>query len=218
MNQQKTDTMFHPSIFESPNQHTPKDDRTLLSVRQQRGQRLTNSSVEQMTSPGSYKFTENDRIVSGSNTKHLFKNLYGETLLTFLFFSDKNIDSLQRLIQFIVHRETGYTIDKQSYNEQLIVMRSIFLEYSAHPPLIDDDMPEPQRLKLQAMYTQEVSRLNEIVVNSIVPKLISQMQQYLDYLRDASTQPYQMDKPENDNSAGQRQYRSITQVLLGGDL
>ena len=65
-------------------------------------------------------------------------------------------------------------------------------------------------------YTKEVDRLNQIIVQEIVPKIVSQIQQYLDYLRDASQQPYYMDKPKNESVKGQKQYRSITQVLAGG--
>jgi len=64
----------------------------------------------------------------------------------------------------------------------------------------------------------EVSRLNAIVINQVVPNIVSQLQQYIDYLKDASEQPYYMDKPKNVSIKGQKQYRSITQVLSGGDL
>jgi tetrahydromethanopterin S-methyltransferase subunit H len=97
-------------------------------------------------------------------------------------------------------------------------MRALFLEYSLHPKLITDKMSEQESAELLKKYTTEVSRLNTIVVNQVVPKIISQIQQYVDYLRDASTQPYYMDKPKNDSVKGQKQYRSTTQVLTGGDL
>ena len=210
--------VFHPSFFETVDTHTPKEERTLMTIRQLRGQRLTNKTVENMVSPGVHKFTVNDQQLSGSNTRHLFKNLYGETLLTFLFFSEKNIDNIQNLIKFLVYRETKYVVDKQSYTELMIIMRSIFLEYSAHPPLIDENMSSEIKERLFKKYTDEVGRLNDIVVTSIVPKVISQLQQYLDYLRDASEQPYQIDTPKNESISGERQYRSVTQVLLGGNL
>lgn len=210
--------IFHPSFFESPDSHTPKEQRTLMTIRQLRGQRLTNKNVENMESPGIHKFTVDDKKLSGSNTRHLFKNLYGETLLTFLFFSEKNINSIQNLIKYLVFKETNYVVDKQSINELLIIMRSIFLEYSAHPPLIDEKMSEETKQKLFKKYTDEVARLNDIVVTSIVPKVISQLQQYLDYLRDASSQPYEIETPKNESITGERQYRSVTQVLLGGNL
>lgn len=218
MNTIKTpQTVFHPSVFESI-KDTPFEGRTLMNIRKERSQRLTDDDLKKLRSPGSFKLTENDKLISDSNTRHLYKNLYGETLLTQMFFSKKNIENIQNIIKYIVHKEIGYIIDNQSYNELLIVMRSIFLEYSAHPPLISSNMDEKAKLELYDRYTREVKRLNEIVINEITPKVISQVQQYLDYLRDASTQPYQANTPMNDSISGQREYRSITQVLLGGKL
>lgn len=210
-------TVFHPSIYETIID-TPYDGRTLMNIRKERSQRLTEPRVENLKSPGTFKLIENDKSIAKSNTKHLFKNLYGETLLTQMFFSKKNIENIQKIIKFVVHRETGYIIDDQSYNELLIIMRSIFLEYSAHPRLIDDSMDENTKKVLYQKYRSEVERLNNITSNAIIPKVISQLQQYVDYLRDASTQPYQTTTPENVSIAGQRDYRSITQVLLGGNL
>ena len=98
-------------------------------------------------------------------------------------------------------------------------MRSIYLEYSAHPPLIKDDMDPILKEKLTKMYTAEVSRLNQIVIDYVYPNVISGLQQYIVYLKDASTVPYRDQQPvSSDNVKGQKQYRSITQVLLGTDL
>ena len=209
--------VFYQEIFETPGADLPLENRTLQSIRQQRGQRLTKDKVSDLVSPGSFDINTNENQISGSNTRFLFKNLYGETLLTFLFFSKKNIENIQNVVKFIVNREIGYVIDNQSMTELLIIMRAIFLEYSFHPKLITENMPEKEKQLLLKKYTQEVSRLNTIVINQIVPKIVSQVQQYIDYLRDASQQPYQMDKPKNDSVQGQKQYRSTTQVLLGGD-
>jgi len=189
----------------------------LQSIRQQRGQRLTKEKVSDLVSPGSFDLNTNENQVSGSNTRFLFKNLYGETLLTFLFFSKHNIENIQNVVKFIVYREMGYVIDNQSTTELLIIMRAIFLEYSFHPKLITENMSQEERQSLLKKYTQEVYRLNTILINQIVPKIVSQIQQYVDYLRDASQQPYQMNTPKNDSVQGQKEYRSTTQVFLGGD-
>lgn len=210
-------TVFHPSIFEISSNDKPLDNRTLQSITKERGQRLTSETVEQMISPGSFNFTIDDKKVSGSNTRYLFKNLYGETPLTFLFFSDKNIQNIQNILRYNVYKQTKYTIDNQSTNELMIIMRSMFLEYSAHPKLLDESMSDDEKRELLKKYTIEVARLNKIVIDAILPKVISQIQQYVDYLRDSSKQPYYMDKPKNESVQGMKQYRSATQVLLGGN-
>lgn len=207
--------MSHPELYErSPD--LPGNKRTLLTITDQRSKRLPSTKLEELKSPGKYNLTPDDKQISGSNTRFLFKNLYGETPLTFLFFSDKNIKNIQNLIKLNVYKQIKYTIDDQSNNELMIIMRSIFIEYSLHPPLITEEMNDNERQLLFKKYTNEVDRLNKIVLQEILPKVVSQIQQYVDYLRDASQQPYYMDKPVNESVKGQKQYRSITQVLSGG--
>lgn len=209
--------VFKQDLFKiEPEAKVGVSNRTLQYITSQRSQRLTNEDASKLESPGSYELSVDEDKLSRSNTRYLFKNLYGETLLTFLFFSEQNILNIQNLIKFKVNKEIGYIVDNQSMTELLIIMRAIFLEYSFHPELLKDDMPKEVRDKLLVKYTNEVERLNKIVIEQIVPKLITQIQQYIDYLRDASQQPYQMDNPKNPSIQGEREYRSITQVLLGG--
>jgi hypothetical protein len=204
---------FHPSMFEAP-----KASSEIYSPNEKTGDIFITSTVEDLKPPKRFGMTIDDQSLSESNTSALFRGLYGETLLTFLYFSKKNVQSLQNLIKFVVHRETGFVIDTQSNKELLIVMRSIFLEYGAHPKLIDDSMSAQERARLYESYTKEVSRLNEIVVNTVAGKVVSEMLQYLGYLKDASQMPEQMQRPKNDNISGQREYRSITEVLTGHDM
>lgn len=205
----KKNMKFHPSLFESPKasgETRLRPDNTNVEL---------TSTVKELRSQKRFELTIDDDSLSKSNTRSLFRGLYGETLLTFLFFSEKNVQNLQNLIKFIVHRETEFVIDNQSNKELMIVMRSIFLQYSAHPKLIDDMMPEQEKQALYVSYTNEVSRLNEIVINTVVGKVVSRMMQYFGYLKDASQIPEQMERPENDSISGQRQYRSVTEVLTG---
>lgn len=206
---------FHPSQFE---QNIPSQGRNMIQLRQERSQRLTSSTVDQLESPGTFQKTEDDKWDADSNTQFLFKNHIGETLLTQVFFSNKNIENIQKLIRFLVHRETKYVIDNQSTEELLIVMRSVFLQYSEHPALLDPRQPIEIQNKIKQQTTNEVKRLNDIVINEIYPTVVAGLKQYLQYLNDAS-QPYQiMDKPINDNIKGQRELRSITSVLTGNEL
>lgn len=212
------DPKFHPSLFETVSKHTPKEERTLSIIRDERASRLPSSNISDLKSPGTYKITIDDKSVETSNTRFLFKNLYGETLLTAMFFSEKNINNVQNLIKQLTWVETKYVISNQSVTELLVIMRSIFLEYSSHPPLLNDGMSKQDRERVLTMYKDEVHRLNQIVLNYVVPKVVSQLQQYINYLEDASSQPYYMDLPKNVSSAGTREYRSITSVLTGNNL
>jgi hypothetical protein len=212
-------TVFHPSMFEQqPRKASDEDvERTLLSVREERDQKLSEKDFKNIVSRGSFHFTEDDNTISKNNTKHMFKNIYGDTPLTFLYFSGKNVENVQKLLRLRVFKETEYVIDDQSQNELLTIMRSVFLEHSSHPPLIHQDMKKDQVEILLKKYTNEVDRLNRLVVELVVPKLIGQLKQYFGYLKDASSQPMPLSQPVNDSTAGKKAYKSVTQVLFGGN-
>jgi len=212
---------LHPSQFQNDKVNITsnlKNNRTLISITKERSQAFSSKDLEKLTSPGRFKLTSNDKELNGSNTNSLFKNLYGETLLTFLFFSEDNIYNIQKLIRMLVYKQVRQNVDNQSNTELMVIMRSIFLAYSEHPKLIDQSMSEEERIRLLTLYTNEVGRLNELVINECVPLVISQLQQYLTYLQDASNPLRVMDKPISTSVAGTKAYRSQTQVLLGGNL
>ena len=95
MNNINYNSNLHPSIFQNgfPQEGENGDIRTLMMIRKERTQRLTGPGpdIDKLVSPGKFNLTNNDNKITGSNTLHLFKNLHGETLLTFLFFSEKNV-------------------------------------------------------------------------------------------------------------------------------
>jgi hypothetical protein len=209
---------LHPSQYQINDDNNLKKQRTLLSLKEEREKTLAVEDLKKLTSPGKYNFTINDSTVKGSNTNSVFKNLYGETLLTFLFFSRQNIENIQKLIRMLVFKHTKEVIDDQSTTELLVIMRSIFLAYSKHPKLLDESMSDTERKELLIQYTNEVNRLNELVIDSTVPVIVSQLQQYLIYLSDASSPLRVMEKPLSTSVKGTKNYRSQTQVLLGSEL
>lgn len=210
-------TVFHPSMFEQQPSGVDDVKRTLLAISQERDQRLSEKDFKDIISRGSFAFTEDDKKISKNNTRFMFKNIYGDTPLTFLYFSGKNVDNIQKILRLRVYNETGYVIDNQSVNELLTVMRGVFLEHLSHPALIHKDMTKDVLEKLLDKYTNEVDRLNRLVVEFIIPKLISQIKQYLGYLHDSSVQPVPLPPPMSDSTTGKKAYKSVTQILLGGD-
>lgn len=224
---------MHPSQFQNNAinnvSNNIKQTRTLVSITNERknvfglnnDQAQENSQIvdiSKLESPGTYAFTSDDAKVSGSNTRFLFKNLYGETPLTFLFFSEDNIRNIQNLSKMLVYKQMKYVISDQNVTDLQIVMRSIFLAYSEHPKLIDETMSKEEISVLLKQYTNEVDRLNQLVINSIVPDICSQVQAYLDYLRDAGTPLRTIPRAQSTSIAGTKAYRSATNVWLGTPL
>lgn len=217
------ESTFHPSAFQQEMYgSSTADTNSIQNILNERNSGLATSDVSNLKSPGGYFLTptQDDYSKDISNTSSLFKNLHGETLLTRLFFSDANLKQIQNVVKYLVYKYMGKVIDNQSKEELLIIMRSTYLEYFNQPINYREDLDQATK-NLAIVQTQaEVKRLNDLVINEIVPKIISELQQYLDYLRDAS-QPFggrdTKITPLNANIKGERVYRSATSVLFGGN-
>lgn len=88
------------------------------------------------------------------------------------FFSKANIDRVQRALQKTIKKHMGATIDRQSDEQLLIVMRYVYMQQGANYGC-----------------DAEVDRLNALVLKEIVPQVAAGLSQYVGYLRDASTLP-----------------------------
>jgi hypothetical protein len=212
---------FHPVMFQTLSANNLPQYKNITEVQEERSTKIGKQNWQNLESPGSYPTTaKNVYKQPFTNVNSMFKNIHGETLLNRLYFSEDNIKQIQNAIRFLVFKFTNQTIDEQSKTELLIVMRSIYLEYLNQPMNYSEDLDENTKRLVIKETQDEILRLNNIVVNEVVPKIVSELQQYLDYLRDAS-QPYSGDvmdvKPELTSIKGQRNYRSATSVYFGGD-
>lgn len=121
-------------------------------------------------------------------------NIHGKNPLNMAFFSHQNVNSLQDSIRKAVYdRSNGkHIIGKQSEIELKIIMRSIYLQYSKN---------------LSSEISQQIAILNKLVVNVCVPKIISNVEQYIGYKHDISGLPKPLPRPQNLSSAGTKSTR-----------
>lgn len=94
-----------------------------------------------------------------------------ESPLSTAFFNATNVDAIQVLVRDVIKRRTSYSIDRQSDDSLLAIMRYVYVQNSKN---ITNDI------------RGEVRRLNGLVVAEAAPIVASGMAQYLAYLRDAS--------------------------------
>lgn len=88
------------------------------------------------------------------------------------FFSNDNMEHLQRRLQGEIKKRTGFVIDRQSDEQLAIVMRYVYIQSGRNTG-----------------GAAEVKRLNDLVLREVVPQVGAGLAQYLAYLRDASTLP-----------------------------
>lgn len=102
------------------------------------------------------------------------EGLWNDTILSDLFFSQQNIQIIQNGIRAGVYKMSNgqYVIGPQDCDALKIIMRSIFLQYSANQP---------------NNITEQITALNQMVMNYCIEQVYGEAQGYVKYLDDAST-------------------------------
>lgn len=90
------------------------------------------------------------------------------TQLAMLFFSDENIDLINKQLVLNIYKATNkkYKIPFQDKDKLLIVMRYVWIEYSKN---LDFD------------YKEQIKKLNCVVVYEISPNIITNIEQQIGY-------------------------------------
>lgn len=134
-----------------------------------------------------------------------YKGILGTTqeLSSFskLFFSKENLSWVQKNIRYLVYNISNkYIISEQDETNLLIVMKAIYLQNSRNPDK-------------SSMYKKEILRLNGLVLNEVVPDILSKIQQYRGYLSDISKIQEPISLPVNMSITGTKSNRGPSDVL-----
>jgi len=139
--------------------------------------RSSNGRVNLLAQPKTMDlFAMYDKIPSNqpSSFREPTLGLWDDTQLSRLFFSKENVAILQNGIRYGVFRASKeqYTVDNQDIDSLKIVMRSIFLQHSAN---------------MSNNITEQITELNDLVLQYAVKQVYGEAQGYIKYLEDAST-------------------------------
>jgi len=115
-----------------------------------------------------------------------------KTPLNTLFFSDFNVERIQRGIQKKVKEQTGRSIDRQNRSDLVAIMRTIFITNSVNP---------------YGEACKQVDFMNVRVIETAVKQVNTGLAQYLGYIKDISSTPVPLDLPRNTDN-----YGSITNI------
>tara|TARA_B110000444_G_C18508127_1_gene441015 strand:- start:115 stop:609 length:495 start_codon:yes stop_codon:yes gene_type:complete len=130
------------------------------------------------------KFSMMDKIPVDTNTNYLnsLTGNFERSKLSDLFFSKQNIINIQNLLIDGVYQKSNsqLRIDKQPEDNIVMVMRSMYLQYSKN---------------LDTKLNEQVNELNNYVLNFCIPKVYSEAVAYLKYKQDASTMHMPMSAP-----------------------
>lgn len=117
-----------------------------------------------------------------------------ETSLTRAYFSAENINIIQNGIRAGVYKKSKgqYTIGPQDCDTIKIIMRSIYLSYSVNNP---------------NNIAQQISEMNNMVLDYCIKHVYSEAQGYMKYLEDASQLAVPMATPVMESQNDKRNYR-----------
>ena len=141
---------------------------------------IANGRVNIMTPPNPMSLY--DKPVYTSNYHDAMTGTWEKSILSNTFFSTENQQILQNGIRAGVYEKSKgkYVISQQSDTQLKMIMRGIFLEQSKN-----------NTNNIQ----EQIQELNKSVLNFCIPKVYSEAQGYLHYLKDASTLAIPMAKP-----------------------
>ena len=152
--------------------------------------RVNNGRVDIKTPNTSTLFQMYDKIPANQcvTFRNATEGLWTSSPLSQVFFSQQNIQIIQNGIRAGIYQMSNgqYTISPQDCDSLKIVMRSVFLQYSANQP---------------NNITQQVAQLNKIVLDYCIQQVYSEAQGYMKYIDDASTLVVPISHPvmANDN-------------------
>tara|TARA_B100001996_G_C18654821_1_gene590803 strand:- start:1299 stop:1706 length:408 start_codon:yes stop_codon:yes gene_type:complete len=96
-----------------------------------------------------------------------------------LFFSDSNMHFIQKKLALNVKQYTGKSISPQSCDEIFVIMKFVYLSLN----YIDESNASKQ-----------VNLLNTLVLNELVPMVVSNVTQYFQYINDISSNPIPLER------------------------
>ena len=111
------------------------------------------------------------------------------TPLNTLFFSEFNMNLLQRGIRQNFRDKTGVAIDYQNPSDLYSIMRVVFINNSGDP---------------NANVQEQVKYMNSIVIKTAAGQIQTGVSQYMGYIHDVETLSVPIDRPKSTTNYGNK--------------
>lgn len=115
--------------------------------------------------------------------EYSLKGIQESSPMSVIFFSDSNVEALQKTIRFEIYKTKQKVISEQSPNELYTVMRSVYLQNANSRSSTNKFM-------------KNLQILNKMVVDYCVQNVSDQLEQYTNYMLKISNLPSLMERPE----------------------
>lgn len=115
------------------------------------------------------------------------------TIMSDIFLSEKNINLIQLKIINIINSKYKYKISKQSKNELIIIMRSVYLNNATNNYLNKQDIKN------------ELNKLNNLVISYCVKNIVNNIRSHELYLKKINNDLIPINLPTSTNVKGDKQ-------------
>ena len=195
---QQNDEGFGFSNFRNQSESTQIPSKSYQEYQNERNDNLTFIKHH-----SDYKLTENHEVPNDYVYWDIIKNFQERNPLIDVFFSKKNLDHLQNLlIQMVNYQsQTKYQISRQNDFELLTIMRSIYIKTPTNPHCRDDE------------FRNAICQLNKNVLEWAVPRIISNIQQYVGFIKDRESTIQPQSYPQSTSSIGMKITRGFDQFI-----
>ena len=149
-------------------------------------EKLNNGIVPNIQKP-TQNMIMTDDVIFNNNLGSSLKGIIEPSKTSQIFFSEENIDVIQQTIRFQIFKTKERIISKQSNEELIIIMRSIYLQYGDSGPTNDS------KVKVH------VKELNARVISFCVNNISNQLEQHDLYIDNISSLPVPLDNPQYEN-------------------
>ena len=112
-----------------------------------------------------------------------------QTPLNSLYFSEFNLNLIQRAIREQFKKNTGISIDYQNPSDLLAIMRAVFVDNSTDQFI---------------QVCDQVKHMNAIVIGTAIGQVNTGVSQYLGYINDIEQPVRPMDNPVNTSTYGNK--------------
>jgi len=145
-----------------------------------------NGRVVDINKPTANMIMQSDTLFK-NNSQVSLKGIVEQSKTSEIFFSEANIDIIQQTIRYQIFKRNDKIISRQSENELIIVMRSIFLQYGDSGPT-DDELVQ-----------ENIKKLNTRVIAYCVNNISNQLEQHDLYIENINNLPVPLDNPAYEN-------------------
>ena len=138
-----------------------------------------------------YDLHQEEKKADTNFQNEAIKGMHQANDISKVFFSETNINVLQEAIRYQVYQKSckKHIIDRQSDNDLKVILRATYMEHAQHNP----------RFPLE-----EIKRLNTIILDFCVPRILQEINMYIRYRRDISNLPVPLARGEMPSIKGTR--------------